>query len=315
MKNVLVTGGCGFIGSAFLNYMLPKYPHINFINLDKLDYCAREKNVNATSNYIFIKGDIGDSLKVLTALNEHNIDTVVHFAAYSHVDNSFNNSVKFTENNVVGTHKLLEACRIWNRIKKFIHVSTDEVYGEIEDGTFHEKAILSPTNPYAASKAAAEMVVLSYQKSFKMPIIITRGNNVYGPRQYPEKLIPKFILNMLAGEPCPIHGSGENIRNFIHCDDVARAFETILLKGEIGEVYNIGSDDEFSVNQVAEQLQRIIRPKKAQFKKVKDRAFNDIRYAIDVSKLQKLGWRQTMTWEKGLKKTVEWYSNNSNWFN
>jgi UDP-glucose 4,6-dehydratase len=314
MKNILVTGGCGFIGSAFLNHMLPKYPNLKFINLDKLDYCAREKNVSYQDNYTFVKGNIGDSLLVLTLLNQYNIDTVVHFAAYSHVDNSFNNSVKFTENNVVGTHKLLEACRVWNRITKFIHVSTDEVYGEIEDGIFHEKAILSPTNPYAASKAAAEMVVLSYQKSFKMPIIITRGNNVYGPRQYPEKLIPKFILNMLSEEPCPIHGSGENIRNFIHCDDVARAFETILVKGKIGEVYNIGSSTEFSVNQIAEQLQRIIRPKKAQFKKVQDRAFNDIRYAIDVSKLKELGWKPTISWEQGLKKTVEWYSKNSDWF-
>lgn len=314
MKNILVTGGCGFIGSAFLNHMLPKYPNLKFINLDKLDYCAREKNVSYQDNYTFVKGNIGDSLLVLTLLNQYNIDTVVHFAAYSHVDNSFNNSVKFTENNVVGTHKLLEACRVWNRITKFIHVSTDEVYEEIEDGIFHEKAILSPTNPYAASKAAAEMVVLSYQKSFKMPIIITRGNNVYGPRQYPEKLIPKFILNMLSEEPCPIHGSGENIRNFIHCDDVARAFETILVKGKIGEVYNIGSSTEFSVNQIAEQLQRIIRPKKAQFKKVQDRAFNDIRYAIDVSKLKELGWKPTISWEQGLKKTVEWYSKNSDWF-
>lgn len=314
MKNVLVTGGCGFIGSAFLNHMLPKYRNINFINLDKLDYCSREKNVPGQDNYTFVKGDIGDSLLVLTLLNQHNIDTVVHFAAYSHVDNSFNNSVNFTENNVVGTHKLLEACRVWNRIEKFIHVSTDEVYGEIEDGTFHEKAILSPTNPYAASKAAAEMVVLSYQKSFNMPIIITRGNNVYGPRQYPEKLIPKFILNMFNEEPCPIHGSGENIRNFIHCDDVARAFETILLKGEIGEVYNIGSEDEFSVNQIANMLTGIIRPKKAQFKKVEDRAFNDIRYSIDVTKLRSLGWKQCIEWNHGLRETVEWYSNNNHWF-
>jgi len=309
MKNVLVTGGCGFIGSAFLNYMVPKYPNVNFINLDKLDYCADERNVECSfaKNYFFIKGNICDSLTVLTTLNHHNIDTVIHFAAYSHVDNSFNNSVNFTENNVVGTHKLLEACRVWNRITKFIHVSTDEVYGEIEKGNFGEQAILNPTNPYAASKAAAEMIVLSYKKSFKMPIIITRGNNVYGPRQYPEKLIPKFILNMLTQTPCPIHGSGKNIRNFIHCNDVAKAFEIILLKGEIGEVYNIGSNDEFSVNHIAEQLQKIIKPKKASFIKVEDRAFNDIRYSIDVTKLLNLGWKQEIQWTDGLMDTVEWY--------
>lgn len=315
MKNILVTGGCGFIGSAFLNYMLPQYPNQRFVNLDKLDYCARQKNVTPRNNYIFVKGDICDSLQVLTILNQYNIDTVVHFAAYSHVDNSFNNSVKFTENNVVGTHILLEACRVWNRIKKFIHVSTDEVYGEIENGTFHEQAILSPTNPYAASKAAAEMIVLSYKKSFKMPIIITRGNNVYGPRQYPEKLIPKFTLNLLHEEPCPIHGSGENVRNFIHCDDVARAFETILIKGKIGEIYNIGSDDEYSVNQVAQQLQKIIRPAKAHFQKVTDRLFNDTRYSIDVTKLKELGWTQQISWKNGLRSTIEWYADNSDWFN
>ena len=314
MNNVLVTGGCGFIGSAFLNYMTVKYPHINFINLDKLDYCAREYNVNPANNYTFVKGDICDSLQVLTLLNQHNIDSVVHFAAYSHVDNSFNNSVHFTENNVVGSHKLLEACKTWGRVTRFIHVSTDEVYGEISDGDFHEQSILSPTNPYAASKAAAEMIALSYMKSFNMPIIITRGNNVYGPRQYPEKLIPKFILNLHNEKPCPIHGSGTNVRNFIHCDDVARAFEKILMDGVIGEIYNIGTSDEFSVNDIALQLQKHVGVKKGNLVHVGDRPFNDMRYSINTDKLEQLGWKQTIDWETGIKQTVKWYLAHLNWF-
>jgi len=227
MKNVLVTGGCGFIGSAFLNYMLSldKYKSCRFVNLDKLDYCGREKNVEQKDNYIFIKGDICDGYLLLKLLNQYNIDTVIHMAAYSHVDNSFDNSIEFTKNNILGTHQLLEACRIWGNINKIVHVSTDEVYGDMPTGTSNEMSILSPTNPYAASKAAAEMLVLSYQKSFGLPIIITRGNNVYGPRQYPEKLIPKFIKNILSKKPCPIHGSGTSVRNFIHCNDVAKALK------------------------------------------------------------------------------------------
>jgi len=308
-KNVLVTGGCGFIGSAFLNHMLIKYPTTKFVNLDRLDYCAKEENVETRDNYVFVKGDICDGYLVLKLLNQHNITHVVHFAAYSHVDNSFDNSVEFTINNVVGTHKILEACRIWGRIEKIVHVSTDEVYGEIETGTNMETAILKPTNPYAATKAAAEMIVQSYQKSFKMPIIITRGNNVYGERQYPEKLIPKFITCLLEGKDLPIHGNGQNKRNFIHCRDVARAFEIILLGGEIGEIYNIGSKDEFSVLEIATILKGEMGID-SHLKYVQDRAFNDVRYSVDISKLVELGWCQEITWEDGIKETIKWYSSN-----
>jgi len=314
-KVILVTGGCGFIGSAFLNHMLVKYVgyETKFVNLDRLDYCAREKNVSKMDNYIFIKGDICDSYLVLKILNQYNCTHVLHFAAYSHVDNSFDNSVEFTINNVVGTHKLLEACRIWGRIEKFIHVSTDEVYGEISEGTNKETAILKPTNPYAATKAAAEMLVLSYQKSFGIPIIITRGNNVYGERQYPEKVIPKFIMCLLNGEPLPIQGSGQNMRNFIHCRDVARAFEYILLNGVVEEVYNIGSMDEYSVRDIAELLSGLMNVV-GTVKYVEDRKFNDIRYSVDITKLQALGWKQEIDFIDGLKETILWYRNNKNYF-
>jgi UDP-glucose 4,6-dehydratase len=314
-KVILVTGGCGFIGSAFLNHMLVKYAGTDtkFVNLDRLDYCAREKNVPKYDNYTFIKGDICDSYLVLKILNQYRCTHVLHFAAYSHVDNSFDNSVEFTINNVVGTHKLLEACRIWGRIEKFIHVSTDEVYGEIAEGTNMETAILKPTNPYAATKAAAEMLVLSYQKSFGMPIVITRGNNVYGERQYPEKVIPKFIMCVLNGEPCPIQGSGNNLRNFIHCRDVARAFEIILLHGVVEEVYNIGSTDEYSVIEIATLLCKEMQVEGV-LKNVEDRKFNDVRYSVDITKLSGLGWKQEITFMDGLRETIVWYRNNKDYF-
>lgn len=314
-KTVLVTGGCGFIGSNFLNYMLEKYPFWTFINLDKLDYCAREKNVvhRNSDNYHFVKGDIGDGYLVLKILNQYSVDTVVHFAAYSHVDNSFDNSVEFTKNNVVGTHQLLEACRMWGRLERFIHVSTDEVYGEIESGECHEETILAPTNPYAASKAGAEMLVNSYIKSYNFPAIITRGNNVYGPRQYPEKLIPKFILSALKNEPWTVHGEGESIRNFIYVDDVARAFETIILKGVIGEVYNVGTSTERSVLEICEMLKRKMDTS-SEVVFVKDRAFNDIRYAIVSDKLLMLGWYEGVDIDKGMNMTIKWYMENSEYF-
>ena len=203
MKNLLITGGCGFIASNFLNYMIPKYTNLQFINIDALYYCADINNITKENqnakNYKFIKANICSEELVNHILQEYKIDTVIHFAAQSHVDNSFSNPLQYTKDNIVGTHTLLECCRKWGKITKFIHVSTDEVYGENENldencsDIKNEKSILNPTNPYAATKASAEMIVNSYVYSYKMPIIITRGNNVYGPNQYPEKLIPKFI--------------------------------------------------------------------------------------------------------------------------
>jgi dTDP-glucose 4,6-dehydratase len=293
--------------------MLNQYPNIRFVNIDKLDYCAREKNVIEQDNYIFIKGDICDGYLVLKILNRYNIDHIVHFAAYSHVDNSFDNSIEYTKNNVLGTHYLLESSRIWGKIKKFIHVSTDEVYGDMPNGTSLECSILSPTNPYAASKAAAEMLVLSYQKSFNMPIIITRGNNVYGHNQYPEKLIPKFITSILNNIPCTIHGSGTTKRNFIHCLDVAKAFETILNCGQVGEIYNIGSNDEYSVLEIYDKLKNTL--KQGNLVHIKDREFNDTRYSVDITKLLNLGWKQEISFNNGLESTIKWYTDNLNWYN
>ncbi len=313
-KCVLVTGGCGFIASNFLLYMVPKYTNIHFINVDKVDYCSTVnglKSLENCRNYWFYPTNISNTSFIEYILNHHKVDTIIHFAAQSHVDNSFGNSICFTQDNVLGTHYLLETTRKYGQIKRFIHVSTDEVYGEVTlNETSSEKSLLNPTNPYAASKAAAEFIVKSYYKSYQIPIIITRGNNVYGPGQYPEKLIPKFILQLLANKKMTIHGNGSNIRNFIYVMDVARAFETILFNGNISEIYNIGTDNEHSVVDIAKRLYtnlEISKPLEECIDYVEDRLFNDFRYCVDSNKLIELGWNTTVDFDEGLKKTIEWY--------
>lgn len=322
MKNILVTGGCGFIASNFLNYMIRKYDRYNFINLDAMYYCANEKNITKSNrnkkNYKFIKGTIQNKELVDFILTENKIDTIIHFAAQSHVDNSFSNPIQYTKDNILGTHILLESVREYGNIEKFIHVSTDEVYGESvcqETDIKNEKSILNPTNPYAATKASAEMLVNSYVYSYGLPVIITRGNNVYGPRQYPEKLIPKFINLLLDDKKCTIHGEGETERSFLYVDDVVKAFEMILSKGKIGEIYNIGTNYEYSVMEIARRLIKLIHNcdmnEDRHFKKyiefVEDRKYNDKRYNISFNKLLSLGWKQETFIDEGLKKTFEHY--------
>ena len=325
MKNILVTGGCGFIGSNFLNQMVKKYPDYNFYNIDCLYYCASldniDKEVSESKNYKFIKGNILTFDLVQYIITEYNINMVIHFAAQSHVDNSFSDSIQYTKDNILGTHTLLEACRIHAKsLDLFIHVSTDEVYGEsmLDDNEKKkcEKSILCPTNPYAATKAGAEIIAMSYYYSFNMPIIISRGNNVYGPRQYPEKLIPKFIQFLNQDKPVTIQGDGSNKRAFIHVDDVVNAFDIIMHKGNIGEIYNIGSDDhhEYSVMEVT--LLLIAKIKDENITKVddwitfiSDRNINDKRYYISNDKLKKLGWKQTINFNDGIDNTIKWYQN------
>jgi dTDP-glucose 4,6-dehydratase len=236
-KNILVTGGAGFIGSHVVIRLTKNYPQYKIVNLDKLDYCASLKNLDCIKdapNYHFIKGDILSEDLVNYVISSHKIDTIMHFAAQTHVDNSFGNSIQFTKNNVLGTHVLLECAKV-NKIRRFIHVSTDEVYGEssFADGVI-ENTMLQPTNPYAATKAGAEYLVKSYYKSFQLPTIITRGNNVYGPHQFPEKIIPKFIGLLHRKKPCYIHGTGEHKRSYLYVEDVARAFDIILHCGKPG---------------------------------------------------------------------------------
>ena len=311
--NLLVTGGCGFIGSNFINYYKEKNPDVKIINFDKLDYCSEKNGINHDKLVI---GNLKNKDLVVHILNEHDIDTVIHFAAQTHVDNSFGNSLEFTIDNILGTHTLLECCRVYNKIKRFIHISTDEVYGEvdIDHKGCTEKSLLNPTNPYAATKAGAEFIARSYFYSFNMPIIITRGNNVYGPRQYPEKLIPKFINQLINNEKCTIHGKGETRRNFIYVDDVVKAIEIILQKGIINNIYNIGTNNEYSVSEIADKLIKYLKPNdkvEDWIQYVTDRNFNDYRYAIKSNELYDLGWKEDTNFDNGFEYTIQWFQSKS----
>lgn len=317
-RKVLVTGGAGFIGSNFLNYIVNSNPHCVFINIDILNYCSDinniHPNVHASKNYIFEQLDLKNKASIDDLLTKHpDIDTIVHFAAQSHVDTSFVNSTAFIADNIVATHNLLQSIVDTQKtitLKKFIYVSTDEVYGETGDTVKTETSVLNPTNPYAASKASAEMLCTSYMHSFKLPVIITRSNNVYGRNQYIEKLIPKFANQLLNGEKCSIHGCGSYKRTFLHALDVCRAFVCIINKGTIGEVYNIGSNDEFSVLQIAHYLVQNIKKVDNLFENiefVQDRVFNDSRYLINSRKLECLGWKPLVNITDGMEDTIQYY--------
>ena len=321
MKNLLITGGCGFIGSNYINYIFKKYNDVRIINIDAMYYCASETNIEEdvrnSERYILVKGNLCSYDLVYHIIEHYKIDHIIHFAAQSHVQNSFEDALQYTKDNVVGTHNLLEAVRKYGKIKKFIHVSTDEVYGEsmIEQNETKktEKSILCPTNPYAATKASAELIAQSYYYSFNIPIIITRGNNVYGPNQYPEKIIPKFIKLLCEDKNVTIQGDGTNVRAFIHVADVVKAFDIILEKGVIGEIYNIGSDDneEYTVKNVAEMLIKKIKKTDncdEHIEYITDRPFNDKRYYISNEKIKKLGWEITKNFEEGIDALIKMYS-------
>tara|TARA_Y100000748_G_scaffold299827_1_gene297313 strand:- start:601 stop:1557 length:957 start_codon:yes stop_codon:yes gene_type:complete len=311
---ILVTGGCGFIGSNFINHMFKKYSDCFIVNIDAMYYCASVENVEKiyrdNENYVFVKGNVNNMDLLLYVFDTYKPEYIIHFAAQSHVQTSFSDALLYTQDNVLGTHNLLEVCRK-NRdnIKKIIHVSTDEVYGESmldkNEKEKTEQSILCPTNPYAATKAGAELLAQSYNHSFGLPIIITRGNNVYGSNQYPEKLIPKFIKLLKENKPVTIQGDGSCVRAFLHVDDTARAFETIIINGKIGEIYNIGCDDgmEYSVLDIAKILIKLVK-KTDDFKKwityVDDRPFNDKRYYISNQKLKDLNWSPKITFDEGI---------------
>lgn len=312
-NTLLVTGGCGFIGSHFINYIFNKYSLIKIINIDAMYYCANELNVNEnvrnSNRYTFIKGKVQDKDLINFILNTYNVSYIVHFAAQSHVDTSFTDSLQYTQDNIVGTHTLIECCRIYGKIKKFIHISTDEVYGESICEKKTENSVLIPTNPYASSKASAELIVQSYYHSFKMPIVIVRSNNIFGPNQYPEKLIPKFIKLLKENKKLTIYGDGHHIRGFLHVSDVVRAVELILLKGTISEIYNIGVEKEFefSVLDVAKILIKLIKNSTDYndfIEYVDDRPFNDKRYYISNDKVKSLGWKVKTNFMEVLKELI-----------
>ena len=310
---LLVTGGCGFIGSNFINYYFYKNVDAHIVNLDAMYYCANKNNIKSeiqqSNRYNMIKGNLCSYDLIRHILETFQIDTIIHFAAQSHVQNSFDDSLQYTNDNIVGTHTLLEASRIYGKILKFIHISTDEVYGESmikdDEEKKNESSILCPTNPYAATKAAAELIAKSYYFSFKMPIIITRGNNVYGPNQYPEKLIPRFIQLLQQNKKVTIQGDGTNLRAFLHVLDVSKALECIIENGVIGEIYNIGSDEnsEYSVLEIACKLIKLMKNTENYdewITYIEDRPFNDKRYHISNEKLKKMGWTIDVNFDDGL---------------
>lgn len=310
----LITGVQGFIGSHLVVNLVRQYPNIQFIGIDKETYCSNPKHIEEIQhekNFTYVKLDLLDIEPLNDLFATYPIDMVIHLAAYSHVDLSFQQSLLFTHNNVVATHHLLEVARV-HAVKRFIYFSTDEVYGT-QDAYLNEDAMLDPTNPYSASKAAADMLARSYYHSFKLPVIVTRCNNVFGPKQYPEKVIPKFICRLLQGKPCQIHGSGQQKRSFLYVDDVVAAVNLILFSGTVGEIYNIGSTEEISIRDLANRLIQSLQPT-AQIEPIPDRQFNDQHYRIHSDKMAALGWKQTISFNEGLEKTIAWYRQHWNWY-
>ncbi len=312
---VLVTGGAGFIGSCFVKYILNKYSNYELINLDALTYCGNLDNlkeIENNSNYHFIKGNICDSKLVKEITKD--VDFIVNFAAESHVDNSIKNPQIFIETNVKGTMNLLEAAKE-NHIKRFLQVSTDEVYGSLgSEGYFYETTPLAPNSPYSASKASADLLVRAYYETYKLPVVITRCSNNYGPYQYPEKLIPFFISKLLKDEKIPIYGDGMNIRDWLYVEDHCSAIDCVLHNAKDGEIYNIGGHNEKTNIEISHIILEIMGKNENYIEFVADRLGHDRRYAISNKKITtKLGWTPKVNFEEGIKNTINWYLNNQDW--
>lgn len=313
---LLVTGGAGFIGSNFIHYLLEKYPDYIVINFDKLTYAGNLdnlKDVEKNRNYRFIKGDICSRSQVEEALFQQ-VDVIVNFAAETHVDRSIESASDFIITDVFGTHVLLEAVRKYN-IQRYIQISTDEVYGSIEKGSFTEESPLNPNSPYAASKASADLLVRSYVKTYNVPAIITRTSNNFGPYQYPEKFIPLFITNAIEGLELPLYGDGKNVRDWIFVRDNCAALDKVLHKGLEGEIYNIASGNEKQNIEIARFILSRLGEQENIIKMVKDRPGHDRRYSLNAEKIKKkLGWQSKGEFEGQLAETVEWYVNNQQWW-
>ncbi len=316
---LLVTGGAGFIGSNFILYQLKKHPEDRIICLDKLTYAGNLetlKDVKDNHKFRFIKADICDKEAVAKAFSEENPDIVINFAAESHVDRSINDTGIFMQTNIIGTQILLDACR--KHGIRFHQISTDEVYGDLPieetDLFFSENTNLSPSSPYSASKASADLITLSYYKTYRLPVTITRCSNNYGSYQYPEKLIPLTILSALENKPVPVYGNGRNVRDWIYVEDHCKAVDLVIRNGEAGEIYNIGGSSEKSNIEVVSKILEIMDKPKSLISYVPDRPGHDRRYAVDYSKIEKeLLWQPETDFDYGLEKTVEWYIQNEDW--
>lgn len=313
---LLVTGGAGFIGSNFIRYMMDTNPSVEIINYDLLTYAGNPDNlkgIDKQPQYTFIKGDICNQDLVNATLKKFHPDAIVHFAAESHVDRSITDPSAFVRTNVLGTHTLLEAARK-HSIPKFIHISTDETYGSTLKGSFKETDILSPSSPYSASKAGSDLLAISYFTTFHFPVMVTRCTNNFGPYQFPEKLIPLFITNLLEGKKVPVYGTGKNVRDWIHVQDHCRAIEFLLKRGAPGEIYNIGGGNEKTNLKITDKLLELLGKDQSMVEYVTDRPGHDFRYSLDCSKLQKMGWKPQFSFEKGLEETVAWYRQNAWWW-
>ncbi|MBU4292787.1 MAG: dTDP-glucose 4,6-dehydratase [Actinobacteria bacterium] len=315
---MLVTGGAGFIGSNFIRYMVRKSNGYKIINLDKLTYAGNLENlkdIEDIKNYRFIKGDICDRDLVEDIFSSNNkIDAVVNFAAESHVDRSITDPGVFIQTDVYGVFVLLEAATKY-KSKVFLQISTDEVYGSIEKGSFSEDDTLAPNSPYSASKSGAEMIVRSFFKTYQTPILVTRTSNNFGPYQYPEKIIPLFVTNLIDGKKVPLYGDGMNVRDWIYVSDNCIALDMVLHKGKIGEVYNIGAGNEKPNVWITKKILEILEKPETMIEPVADRLGHDRRYSVDCSKIEKeLGWKPEVDFEEALHRTVRWYVNNEKWW-
>ena len=312
---ILVTGGCGFIGSHFIRDHLKHFPNDEIVNLDKLTYAGRKENlvdVEKNPRYRFVLGDICDSQIVKQAME--GCDEVVHFAAETQVDKSIGGSALFIQTNVVGTHTLLEQARAAN-IKKFVQISTDEVYGAILQGSFTEKDLLNPRNPYSASKAGAERLAYSYSETYGMNVSITRCSNNYGPYQYPDKVIPVFVIKLLNNQKLPLYGDGLHVRDWLYVQDHCDGIELVRLKGKKGEVYNIGGGVEYTNLELTKKILEIMGKDESMIERVADRPGHDRRYSLDITKIQKeLGYTPQNPFEQRLRDTIEWYKQNPSWW-
>jgi len=318
MKRILVTGGAGFIGSNFINYMLNSRDDILIVNLDKLTYAGNLQNLKAVEqnpNYRFVRGDIVNDELVSYLFQKHEFSHVINFAAESHVDRSILGSEIFFRSNVLGTNVLLENAKRFG-LEKFVQISTDEVYGSLGPvGLFEETTPLQPNSPYAASKAAADMMVLAFHHTYHVPVVITRCSNNYGPYQFPEKLIPLMILNTLNGKKLPVYGDGLNVRDWIYVIDHNKAVELVMEKGKIGEVYNIGASTEKPNIEIVKLILRALGKSESMIQYVTDRPGHDRRYAINSSKIKnELGWQPDHTFETAIQETIDWYLRNEKWW-
>lgn len=313
----LITGGAGFIGSNFINYMIKKYPDYHFVNLDAVTYAGNLENlrkVENCANYQFVRGDITDR-ELVNAVVSQGVDVIINFAAESHVDRSITEPSIFVKTNIVGTQVLLEAAK-HNGIKKYVQISTDEVYGALgETGLFSETTPLAPNSPYSASKASADLLVRAYYETYGLPVNITRCSNNYGPYHFPEKLIPLMVINALNDKRLPVYGDGLNVRDWLHVEDHCSAIDLVVHQGEAGEVYNVGGNNERLNIEIVKRILMELGKSESLIQYVKDRPGHDRRYAIDATKIRtELGWKPKYTFETGILETIQWYIDNRNWW-